>query len=195
MTRWRPMADPLYQAFDLPHRSQAEQRAWFDERVHDPSRRLYALEDEAGRVIGSLTLRDIHNSHSARLGITLGADYVSRGYGTEALRTFLEAFFGSMGFQQMDLDVASINRRALRCYRSLGFREVGRRYEAAQHPSYRILVGEPRYRHLHSCFRVVGTVVQVLFYDMALTRQQFLEAEQTRLDGRSAKAGYGLPTA
>jgi diamine N-acetyltransferase len=183
MTHWRPMADPLYQPFDMPQRGLAEHLAWFDERVHDTTRRLFAVEDEMGHVIGSLTLRDIHGLRSARLGITLGADFVSRGYGTEALRVFLEAFFGTMGFLQMDLDVAAINRRAVRCYRSLSFREIGRHYEAAYHSSYRILMREPRYRHLRPYFHEVGTVVQVLFYDMALTRQGFLEAESARLGG------------
>jgi RimJ/RimL family protein N-acetyltransferase len=176
MAHWRPMADPLYQPFDLPQRSLAEHLAWFDERVHDATRRLFTIEDEKGQVIGSLTLRDIQGWHSARLGITLGADYVSRGCGSEALRLFLEAFFGTMGFDRMDLDVAAINRRALRCYRTLGFREVGRHYECGYHPSYRLLVREPRYRHLHTCFRQSGTIVQVLFYDMALLREEFVKS-------------------
>ena len=193
MAHWRPLADPLYQAFDFPQRSLAEHHAWFDKRVNDPTRRLFAVEDETGQVIGSLTLRDIDGVRSARLGITLGADFVSRGYGAEALRIFLETFFGTpvleqsegMGFAQMDLDVAATNQRALRCYRSLGFRQVGQHYEAAYHPSYRILGREPRYRHLRPCFRRLGTIVQVLFYDMALTRQEFLETLRARRAGSS----------
>jgi RimJ/RimL family protein N-acetyltransferase len=188
MAHWRPMADPIYQPFDLPQRSLPEHLVWFDDRVHDPTRRLFVVENEPGQLIGSLTLRDIRSMHSARLGITLGADFVSRGYGTDALRTFLEAFFGAMGFFQMDLDVAAINRRALRCYRSLGFREVGRHYEAAYHPSYQVLVREARYRHLRPCFRRLGAAVQVLFYDMVLRRQEFLDTEHARLD-RSAGPG------
>jgi diamine N-acetyltransferase len=176
MAHWRPLADPLYQAFDLPQRNLEEHHAWFDERVNDPTRRLFVVvKEDNGQVIGSLTLRDIDGQRSARLGITLGADYVSQGYGTEALRIFLEAFFGAMGFARMDLDAAATNQRALRCYRSLGFRQVGQHYEAAYHPSYRILVREPRYRHLRPCFRRLGTSVQVLFYDMALTREEYAE--------------------
>jgi RimJ/RimL family protein N-acetyltransferase len=178
MAQWRPLDDPLYQAFDLPQRSLAEHHAWFDDRVNDPTRRLFAVENETGQVIGSLTLRDIDGLRSARLGITLGADFSSQGYGTETLRIFLEAFFGMMGFGRMDLDVAATNQRALRCYRSLGFRQVGQHYEAAYHPSYRILAHEPRYRHLRPCFRRLGAAVKVLFYDMVLTRQEFLDARR-----------------
>ena len=112
MLEWRPFADPLYQAFDFPRRSKAETVRWFDWRSRDPSRRLYTVEDEEGRVIGSLTLREINGTESARLGITLGADFVSQGYGTEALSVFLEYYFETLGFEEMVLDVAASNLRA-----------------------------------------------------------------------------------
>jgi diamine N-acetyltransferase len=188
MMRWRPSVDPLYQPFDFPRRSLAEHTAWFTDRANDPTRRLYVVEDRAGRVIGSLTLREIGSPHSARLGITLGADYVSQGYGTEALRTFLEYFFGAMGFARMDLDVASTNLRAVRCYRSQGFQEVGQHWEAAAHSSYHILVQEQRYRHLRSCFRGSVTALQILFYDMALSRGEWQDAQRVRAGDASAAA-------
>lgn len=173
MARWRPFADPMYQPFDFPQQSRAEHYRWFDERIADPTRRLYTIEDEDGQVIGSLTLREIEGRRSARLGITLGADYVSRGYGTEALRIFLDHYFETMGFGQMVLDVAATNQRAVRAYRSLGFRQVGQRFQPANHASYRVLWREPRYRHLRSFFRTEGTLHEVLFYDMALTREEW----------------------
>jgi RimJ/RimL family protein N-acetyltransferase len=173
MMQWRPFADPLYQPFDFPRRSKAEHLRWFEWRSKDRARRLYTVEDEERRAIGSLTLRDIDGRRSARLGITIGADFVSQGYGTEALRLFVAHYFGSMGFARLDLDVAATNLRAVRAYRSLGFREVGRHYRPASHPSYRILWQEPRYRHLRPFFRRQGTLYQVLFYDMAMTREEW----------------------
>jgi diamine N-acetyltransferase len=175
MMRWRPTVDPEYQPFDFPQRSRPEHYAWFTDRANDPSRRLYTIEDQTGQIIGSLTLREIDGHRSARLGITLGADFLSRGLGTDALRTFLHYFFGSMDFFRMDLDVATTNRRAIRCYRSLGFREVGHHWEAAIHPSYRILVQDARYKHLLSCFRRLGTALEVKFLDMALTTSEWQE--------------------
>lgn len=174
MAGWRPSADPLYQPFDFPSRSQAENYYWYDERSTDPARRLYTIQDDAQRVIGSLTLREIDGQRSARLGITLGADFVSRGYGTEALRVFLEYYFSALGFSQMVLDVAATNRRALRSYRSLGFRRCGEHYQPANHPSYRILMHQARYRHLQPHFRRQGATTLVLFYDLVLTRQEWM---------------------
>jgi RimJ/RimL family protein N-acetyltransferase len=173
MVRWRPFADPLYQPFDFPRRSKAEHVRWFEWRSRDESRRLYTIENEEQQVIGSLTLREIDGQRSARLGITMGADFVSQGYGTEALRLFLDYFFETLGFEQMVLDVAATNLRAVRAYRSLGFRQVGHHYRPIDHPSYHILREEPRYRHLHPYFRRQGPQHQVLFYDMVLTRQEW----------------------
>lgn len=173
MIKWQPLADPLYQPFDFPQRSKAEHVRWFEWRSQDPSRRLYTVDDEQHNVVGSLTLREIDGKRSARLGITIGADYVSQGYGTEALALFVDYFFDEMGFARMVLDVAATNLRAVRTYLSLGFRQVGQHYRSANEPSYHILQREPRYRHLRHFFRGQGTVTQVLFYDMALTREEW----------------------
>jgi RimJ/RimL family protein N-acetyltransferase len=183
MARWRPLADPLYQPFDFPRRSRAEHIQWFRWRSEDPSRRLFTIEDERARVMGSLTLRDIDGHGSARLGITLGADFVSQGYGHEALQLFLDHYFGAMGFAEMVLDVAATNVRAVHTYQSLGFRRVGQHYRPATHPSYRILRREPRYLHLRSFFRFQGSLCQVLFYDMALTREEWQARSRATPEG------------
>ncbi|MFC2036593.1 GNAT family N-acetyltransferase [Chloroflexota bacterium] len=182
MMAWRPFADPLYKPFDFPRRSRTEHIRWFEWRSKDASRRLYTVEDEKGQIIASLTLREIDGRRSARLGITMGADFVSRGYGTEALQLFLDHYFGTMGFARLVLDVAATNQRAVRTYLALGFRQVGQHYRPAHHGSYRILWQEPRYRHLHHFFRRQGPVHQVLFYDMGLTREEWTELGGLELD-------------
>ena len=172
MIRWRPFADPLYQAFDFPRRK-SENVRWFEWRSNDPSRRLYTVENEQHQVIGSLTLREIAGRRSARLGITIGADYVSRQYGTEALRLFLDYYFGEIGFARVVLDVAATNLRAVRCYETLGFRHTGQHYRPASHPSFRILREDPHYQHLRRFFRRQGALIQILFYDMVLSREEW----------------------
>lgn len=180
MIRWRPFVDPLYRPFDFPRQSKADHIRWYEWRRRDPTRHLYTILDEDYRVIGSLTLRDIEGTRSARLGITIGSDYVSQGYGTEAMYLFLDYFFGEMGFAAMVLDVAATNLRALRCYRALGFVEIGSHYRLANHPSFRILLKGDRYRHLRRYFRHTGGVPKVLFFDMRMTREEWLVIAQER---------------
>lgn len=191
MIKWRRFADPLYQPFDFPRQSQAEHLRWFEWRSKDPSRRLCTIEDEFHRVIGSLTLREINGRKSARLGITLGADFVSQGYGTEALQLFLDYYFDEMGFQQMILDVAATNLRAVRCYLSLGFRQSGSHYRAATEPIYRIVHKEPQYRHLRRFFKRQGMVAQVMFYDMVLTSDQWHARSNRQADPAPVKQQQG----
>ncbi len=173
MMKWRPFADPLYQAFDFPRHSKADTIRWFEWRSRDPSRRLYTVEDEKQRVIGSLTLREINDTQSARLGITLGADFVSQGYGSEALTLFLDYYFDSLGFEEMVLDVAATNLRAVRAYQTLGFRYIGQHFRMASHPSFDVLRRDPRYKHLQRFFRRRGNLHELLFYDLAITRDQW----------------------
>lgn len=186
MADWRPFVDPLYQPFDFPRRSRTENLRWFTWRQNDSTRQLYTVEDEGRQVIGSLTLRDIEGRWSARLGITIGADFVSQGYGTEALTVFLSHFFGEMGFGEMVLDVAATNLRAIRCYQALGFVVTGEHYRHANHASYHVLRRDPQYAHLRGFFRSQGALVQVLFYDMALTREEWLARQ--RLAGQPSLA-------
>jgi RimJ/RimL family protein N-acetyltransferase len=187
MISWRPFADPLYRPFDFPRQSRADHIRWFEWRRRDPSRRLYTIINEERKVIGSLTLREVDGRRSARLGITIGADFVSQGYGTEAMYLFLDHFFGEMCFAMMVLDVAATNLRAVRCYQTIGFRETGRHYQPASHPSFRILQTEPRYRHLRPFFQRTGPVTRVLFYDMSMTREEWLAISQ-QLDNPQMKA-------
>lgn len=189
MIEWRPFADPLYRPFDFPRQSRADHRRWFEWRRRDPSRRLYTIVNEDRQVIGSLTLRDVDRQRSARLGITIGADFVSQGYGTEAMYLFLDHYFGEMGFATMVLDVAATNLRAVRTYRAIGFRETGHHYRPAGHPSYRILQAESRYRHLRPFFQRTGTATQVLFYDMSMTREEWRAISQN-LDSPQAGAPW-----
>jgi RimJ/RimL family protein N-acetyltransferase len=186
MMAWRPFADPLYQPYDFPRRTWGDHVRWFEWRTRDPSRRLFVIENEAHQVIGSLTLREINSQQSARLGITIGADYVSQGYGGETLRVFFDHYFGSMGFERLDLDVAATNLRAVRTYRTLGFRLVGQHYRPANHSSYAVVRQDPRYRHLDRFFRRQGTIYQVLFYDMVLTREEWQARQREEADRQAA---------
>jgi RimJ/RimL family protein N-acetyltransferase len=173
MMAWRPFADPLYKPFDFPNRSKADHVHWFEWRSKDPSRRMYVIENERRQVIGSLTLREIDGQGSARLGITIAADFVSQGYGSEALALFFDHYFGEMGFARMVLDVAATNLRAVRTYLSLGFREVSHHYRPASDASYALIRDDPRYRHLLRFFRRMGPGYQIMFYDMLLTREDW----------------------
>ncbi len=176
MSAWPAFQDPLYRLFDWPRRSTTENELWFSGMVGDKTRLYYGVEDEFRNVIGRISLREIWGQHSARLGIGLGTEYVSQGYGTEALRLFLHHYFNGLGFERMDLDVSAINIRAVRCYERCGFRYVGSHYEYIGTDDDLAFLKEERYQHLRRFFRRKNQGNWALSYDMVLEKVDWLRS-------------------
>lgn len=99
---------------------------------------IYELS--SGVPIGGISLRDIDLTIGiAELGISIGRkDYWGRGFGTEAITLLLDYGFTILGLHNVLLTTHAFNERALRSYRKVGFREIGRRREAMR-------IGDQRY--------------------------------------------------
>jgi RimJ/RimL family protein N-acetyltransferase len=162
---WPRYTEPFSSLWNIPRTISYSDMAggWSSQRY------AWAVEDQARRLIGRISLREIAaDNSSARLGISLAQPYVGQGLGTEALVLFLDHFFGPLGFSRMHLDVAAFNRRAVRCYEQLGFAHLGSEWRGAgSDPSLR-LVDDPRFADLRPHFRRGRFETQVEFYEMAL---------------------------
>ena len=65
------------------------------------------------------------------MGVGIGEhDCWGKGYGTEATRLILDYAFTVLGLHNVMLRVFSYNERAIRSYRKVGFKEMGRRRQA-----------------------------------------------------------------
>jgi RimJ/RimL family protein N-acetyltransferase len=169
MAAWRPFTDPLYSLWNSPSHS-SDNYIRFQAQADDPGRRWYAIEDLAGRLIGRLSLRQISQRKSARLGITLGADYVGLGYGTDAIRTFLAYYFQELGFETLYLDVAAPNERAIRCYEKCGFEYISSHYQGTGSDGRLAFLKDEKYRDIRRFFRKKRGRNVVLFYDMKIEK-------------------------
>lgn len=80
------------------------------------------------KLIGTISLERInYTNKSAILGIFIGdKDYLSKGYGTEAIRLLLDYGFNYINLHSIKLNLMSFNERALKCYKKCGFKETGR---------------------------------------------------------------------
>lgn len=131
MAAWPPFENPLNGAWNWPRELErlGTIDLFFLIRATNKQRREWTITCQGG-VIGYLSIREIDRARrSSRLGIGLGASFVGQGYGTEALRAFVAAYFGALEFRLLKLDVAAHNLRAQRSYKRLGFREVGQRWQ------------------------------------------------------------------
>ena len=119
---WPHYSDPVFDHLNLRIPNEAAREIWFRREWEARKPFWFAVEDERGEMIGSITLRDHSRWWKAtRLGIHMHPQRLDHGYGSEAMRVFLDYYFNRLGYKLMKLDVAAWNRRAIRCYEKLGF--------------------------------------------------------------------------
>ena len=123
MDHWRLHPNRHLLEHNLSFAAPADRETWLRKRLW--SRWAYAIRNLNGILVGHFSLRDMDIPRSTRLGIGLAAQYVGFGYGSDALRTFLDYYFSELGFREMRLDVSSANIRAHQLYLKLGFDQVG----------------------------------------------------------------------
>jgi len=174
--KWPPYEDPLYRHHNVYLPTKGMLDHWYKAWINGRGRISFAIEDEKGRMMGQISLREIDRRNGvARLGISLCADVVGKGCGTEALRVFLRYYFCEMGFKRMVLDVAQYNRRAIRCYEKLGF-TVTRDFLRENIFSFRV-TGNEQFRNIRRFFLFEDGREWIKYWDMELKREEFLKEE------------------
>lgn len=90
-------------------------------------RRTFAIEDKKGHLLGEIELDHIvWKSKRAELFIYIGnRDLWGKGYGSDALNSFLDYIFKEVGLESLYLKVYQHNYRAIRCYEKCGFKKRG----------------------------------------------------------------------
>lgn len=88
----------------------------------------FAIEDlETGKYIGGCSINECNiKSRNCTIGIMIGdKDYWSKGYGSDALSVLIKFIFEEVNIYKIKLNVFSFNKRAISCYKKLGFKEEG----------------------------------------------------------------------
>jgi len=90
-------------------------------------KKIFAIEDKKGQLLGEIELSHISwKIKRAELSIYIGdRSFWGKGYGSDALGTFLEYIFNEKGFNSIYLKVYEQNSRAIKCYEKCGFRKKG----------------------------------------------------------------------
>ncbi|GAA5874239.1 hypothetical protein JCM16303_005786 [Sporobolomyces ruberrimus] len=86
---------------------------------------------KAGEAIGVMILHPIRQFHRrADFGISIAGAHQGKGYAAEALNWLLDRAFLGYGLNKVQGACFSFNEKALKCYKSVGFVEEGRRRQA-----------------------------------------------------------------
>ena len=102
------------------------------EEKNNPEATFAIVTIDENKMIGTIGLEQINwINRTAVLGVFIGdKEYLSKGYGTEAIRLILDFGFNYLNLHSIKLNVMSFNERALKCYKKCGFKETGRARES-----------------------------------------------------------------
>lgn len=90
--------------------------------------KVFAIITKKGEHIGNIGLHGIDcRNGNAELGMFIGdKNNWNKGYGTDAVKTFLKFCFEELNLNRVDLGTVEFNPRAVRCYEKCGFVVEGR---------------------------------------------------------------------
>ncbi|KAD3514964.1 GNAT family N-acetyltransferase [Arthrobacter yangruifuii] len=107
-------------------------RTW--SKNESPSGFGYSIVNPAEKLVGHISVWGMSvPERIATMAIIIGPEFQDQGLGRESLQLGLRIVFEEMGAHKAELQTWSYNQRAIHLYRSLGFREEGRRRAAAFH--------------------------------------------------------------
>ena len=179
--KWRPYPDPLYFHYNLGSMTEEEKEAWFLKRKTDAFRLFLSVDDLAGQLVGFVSLHKINTSEkTAWFGIYLGYEFVDRGLGTDATSTLLKYYFEELEFEKLYLDVASLNKRAIRCYKKCGFRFIRKKYSDHDPRGNIDVFGDDRFKDIRKYFSKDGEKILVEFDEMEITKEMYEERIEKR---------------
>jgi aminoglycoside 6'-N-acetyltransferase len=108
--------------------------AWVDELLDDADLAAYVVEAD-GRAIGYVqwSEEDDPGYRHAAIDLFLTAEAQGRGHGRRVVHAMARWLVDVRGHHRLEIDPATANERAIRCYTAVGFRPIGvaRRRERA----------------------------------------------------------------
>jgi len=110
---------------------QAE-REWIEQTLKNNDLNFAIVSLEKDELIGNCGFANVsHQNRIGTVGIFIGDENNrSNGYGTEALKLLVDYGFNYLNLNNIMLTVKSFNKRAIKCYEKVGFKEFGRRRES-----------------------------------------------------------------
>lgn len=93
---------------------------------NNPSKKDYVIINKEGNIVGIISYsEDKYAEGVYSIGITIGKNYWSMGYGKDSINTLLKYLFFKKKAHKIELEVVKENITAINCYRKFGFVEEG----------------------------------------------------------------------
>ena len=116
---------------DVVFISEKDQEKWFEGLQGDRLRLYLAIEDKEENLVGIIRSDAWDRiNRSIRVGCDIAKEYRCKGYGTEALGSFVDHLFKHQNLHRVWLLVVEANEVAKHIYEKLGFKEEGKQRDA-----------------------------------------------------------------
>lgn len=173
MKMWGFHDNPLISDYNFPPMTDKEIEKWYKNKTATWKNKYYGIFNEENFLIGYLGIKDLKLlKKESTLGLVFDPNYVSKGYGTETLKTFLKYYFFEMGMKRMYLEVAEFNIRALRLYENMGFKKNG--YYLDYFFDQKIDLNSSYYLSEESSFVISNKKIYNYIYRMILDKEDFI---------------------
>lgn len=174
MRNWGFHDNPLLSDYNFPEMSDTEVHAWYKYKTLPWFNRYYGVLNEDYRLIGYMGIKNIRKvKKESTLGIVFDPNYLNSGYGSEALRVYLNYYFKHLKMKRMFLEVAEFNERAYRVYEKIGFKPVAYYLDQFHHSSMNL--NNPYYVKHKSSFVFKGKKIYNYIYKMKITKADFFK--------------------
>ena len=109
-----------------------KEKEWIETTLRENKYIFSIVKLEDNQLIGNCSFLDIDfTNRTGTLGIMIGEEENrGKGYGKEAIRLLLDYGFNYLNINNINLEVASFNEKAINCYKKVGFKEIGKRRES-----------------------------------------------------------------
>ena len=176
MRNWGYHDNPLLGDYNFPDMNDKELKTWYRSKTFSLNNKYYGIFDGEAKLIGYMGIKDIRRiKRESTLGIVFDPNYVSLGYGTECLSTFLNHYFTKMKMKKMYLEVAEFNKRAYRLYEKMGFKPVG--YYLDEFYDHKLDTNNPYFLDEKSSFVITDKKIYNYIYKMKLDQEVFLKRQ------------------
>ncbi len=174
LREWGTFDDPILYGYNYSDMTEAETRYWYNSKRFPFRTQYYVAINNDGHMIGYMGIKEINRfTQSAKLGIVLDPNFVSKGYGTKLLKDFLDYYFNELKMIRMVLEVNSWNERAIKLYEKMGFSEYATSYQMFE--NQQIDLDNPAYDQVRDCFEIRNGRIYNEIIKMSLSRKDYLE--------------------
>lgn len=174
MRNWGYHKNPLLADYNFPILTDTSIQKWYKIKTKSWFDKYYGVLNNDDILIGYMGIKNIKLiRRESTLGIVFDPNYIDKGYGSEALKYFLNYYFNEMRMKRMYLEVAEFNTRAYRVYENMGFVPVA--YYLDEFFDHNLDLMGSYYLDAKSGFVISDEKIYNYIYKMRLNKEDFLD--------------------